>query len=131
MVPPPPNEVQNYQLPDVHYQTNPEAMTRNFQQDLYYEEQVLVKNHVVWQPTLYRTYEYVPPRLVSQGPMRSGTDGTGQPNPVPQFNNNTGGGVQLPYHGPQAAANPQDLLGTLFSTLTTLLSTLQQWAGGY
>ncbi|MDH4378404.1 MAG: hypothetical protein QE263_00655 [Vampirovibrionales bacterium] len=135
VVPPLPNDNNYYQLPDVIRQGGTTEVNRHYEQDVYYNDKVIVTNHVVVCPCghdtgkRYQTYQYVPP-TTQLGALRSWTEGA-EP-PIPQVNTSYGnGGVQLPYSDPQAAANPQNLLPTLWSSFTSLLSTLQQWGGAY
>lgn len=147
VVPPLPNENHYYQLPDAHYQGTTTAVNRYHQQDVYYNDKVIVEDHIIWQPIHQRVYKYVPP-TVTQGPIRSWTEGQEPPLPTANIGSSPIH-PSLPYsgassysnaypinsmygadpYGASGANNPQMLLQQLVSTVLNLPGSLQQWMG--
>lgn len=132
-VPPLPYENNYYQLPDVYHEGTTTEVNHYYQQDVVYTDQVIVKNHIVWQPYHYRTYEYVPP-TVQEGPLRLQGEGA-QPYSPTLYNNAAANPAfcQQPsciQNVSAKQASPQELFSQLWANLTALMNIFQQWGAG-
>jgi hypothetical protein len=125
VVPSLPNETNHFQLPDTYQQGPETAINRYHQQDVYYNDQVIVEDYITWQPIHHRVYRYVPP-TITPGPVRSWTEGTEPPTPVVQFNPSATQGLTYP---PQPSGST-DMLSTLWAGVNSLATAVQQWSMG-
>ncbi len=148
VIPALPYENNQYQLPDTHQQGPTTAINRHYQQDVYYTDKVIVKDHVVLcccghdTGKRYRTFEYVPPTM-QLGAVRSWTEGQEPPMPVvsidpygnPSNGYNTAPPAMPSYPAASFQANtypnaPQQGAQPVWPTFQDVFTSGQEWTSG-